>query len=91
MSQSNRTAPLKLNFVIVGGSLGGLAAAYALCTAGHYVHVIEQKEGLVKVRDAVAVPCHLFVQAVSARMFGNDAIRQLTVGWQNSRLRRKLS
>ena len=44
MAPHKRIAPLRLNFVIVGGSLGGLAAAYALSTAGHYVHVIETKE-----------------------------------------------
>lgn len=81
MSQSKRAAALKLNFVIVGGSLGGLAAAYKLATSGHYVHVIEKKEGLTKVRKVSVVVCHLAGKAASARMFENDGVRQR---WQNS-------
>lgn len=50
----SRTASLKLNFVVVGGSIGGLAAAFALSKAGHFVHVVERRDGLVKVR---VVPC----------------------------------
>lgn len=76
MSKSKRAAPLKLNFVVVGGSLGGLAVAYELATSGHYVHVIEKKEGLIKVRKVSVVVCHLAGNAVSARMFGNDGDRQ---------------
>lgn len=81
MSKSKRAAPLKLNFVVVGGSLGGLAVAYELATSGHYVHVIEKKEGLIKVRKVSVVVCHFAGNAVSARMFGNDGDRQR---WQNS-------
>lgn len=50
MTAQQRIAPLKLRFVVVGGSLGGLAVAYSLSRAGHSVHVIERKDGLVTVR-----------------------------------------
>lgn len=50
MTAQPRIAPLKLRFVVVGGSLGGLAVAYSLARSGHSVHVVERKEGLVKVR-----------------------------------------
>lgn len=50
MTTQPRLAPLKLRFVVVGGSLGGLAVAFALARAGHNVHVVEQRESLVKVR-----------------------------------------
>ena len=66
MAPHKRIAPLRLNFVIVGGSLGGLAAAYALSNAGHYVHVIETKEGLIKVRDVVGCTLPLPAQVASA-------------------------
>ncbi len=42
---------MKLSFIVVGGSLGGLAAAFSLSRSGHSVHVIEKNEGLIKVRD----------------------------------------
>lgn len=53
MSSHPRTASLKLRFVIVGGSLGGLAAALALARAGHAVLVLEKSSSLVKVRSSL--------------------------------------
>ena len=41
--------PMGLSFIVVGGGLGGLAAAFALSSVGHSVHVVEKAEGLVTV------------------------------------------
>ena len=49
MTSQPRLAPLRLRFIIVGGSIGGLAAAFALARAGHRVQVLEKKSSLVKV------------------------------------------
>ena len=49
MTSQPRLAPLRLRFIIVGGSIGGLAAAFALARAGHRVQVLEKKDSLVKV------------------------------------------
>lgn len=51
MTTLPRIAPLSLRFIVVGGSLGGLAVAFSLARAGHHVHVVEQRDGLVKVRN----------------------------------------
>ena len=41
----HRTASVSLKFVIVGGSIGGLAAAYNLIQAGHEALVLEASSG----------------------------------------------
>lgn len=47
--------PLKsvvsLRILVVGGSIGGLATAYALQKAGHDVVVLEQSDGKTRVSD----------------------------------------
>lgn len=63
MSKS-RTAPLKLRVVVVGGGIGGLASAFALSKAGHYVHVIEKAESFDQARP---VFCLRVVQSAAGR------------------------
>ncbi|KAH6904276.1 hypothetical protein BKA70DRAFT_1226927 [Coprinopsis sp. MPI-PUGE-AT-0042] len=41
-------APFALNFIVVGGSISGLATAYSLKQAGHNVLVIEKGDGTFK-------------------------------------------
>ncbi|KAI5118375.1 hypothetical protein M0805_008703 [Coniferiporia weirii] len=59
MTAHPRIAPLKLRFVVVGGSLGGLAVAFALARAGHNVHVVEQGKGLVEDACGIRIPPNL--------------------------------
>ena len=42
MNQRSPQAGLQLKFIIVGGSLAGLSAGYALSRAGHEVLILEQ-------------------------------------------------
>src|SRR5882724_4057389 len=46
---SGRCAPLKLNILIVGCGLGGLAAAFTLSKAGHHVTILESAQALGEV------------------------------------------
>ena len=46
----HRTADVSLHFIVVGGSVGGLSAAYNLLQAGHTVHVLEKSSGFENVR-----------------------------------------
>ena len=41
----HRKAAVSLDFLVVGGSIGGLAAAYNLKQAGHNVRVLERSNG----------------------------------------------
>jgi len=41
----HRTAAVALDIIVVGGSIGGLAAAYNLVQAGHNVEVLEATDG----------------------------------------------
>lgn len=41
-----------LRFIVVGGSIAGVACAYALQEAGHQVMVLEQGDGRYKVCDS---------------------------------------
>lgn len=62
--KSRRKAYLSLRFVIVGGSIAGLACAYALREAGHQVLVLEQSDGKARVSTVRRSPSfpHLSVQ-----------------------------
>lgn len=44
-----RKAETALKFIIIGGSVGGLACAYNLKQAGHEVHVLEKSSGFQNV------------------------------------------
>jgi len=44
-----RKASIAIRFVVVGGSIAGLATAYALRTAGHDVVLLEQSDGKSRV------------------------------------------
>ncbi|KAL0953594.1 hypothetical protein HGRIS_004802 [Hohenbuehelia grisea] len=54
-----RIAPLKINFIIVGGCISGLASAYALCQAGHHVQVLEKAPSLHQRAAGVRMPPNL--------------------------------
>ncbi|KAF9221342.1 FAD/NAD(P)-binding domain-containing protein [Gyrodon lividus] len=58
MSLFSVKAPLKLDIIIVGGGVSGLAAAFRLTRAGHKVHVIE-KSGPEQKACGVRVPPNL--------------------------------
>ncbi|KIK03269.1 hypothetical protein K443DRAFT_676942 [Laccaria amethystina LaAM-08-1] len=49
-------AAVCLKFIVVGGSIGGLATAYALRKMGHDVLVIEESEALVKSQGGLRSP-----------------------------------
>jgi salicylate hydroxylase len=48
-------AALKLNILIFGGSIGGLAAAIPLARAGHNVTVFESRPELTQIGGAIAI------------------------------------
>ncbi|KAJ7283991.1 hypothetical protein C8J57DRAFT_1498977 [Mycena rebaudengoi] len=49
--------PLLVKFIIVGGSVAGLATGYALSTAGHQVVIVEKSDGNMKVKVSLRVKC----------------------------------
>lgn len=53
---ASRQANLHLDFLIVGGGIAGLAAAYALAASGHRVRVLEQARGLKYCPGGVRLP-----------------------------------
>ncbi|KAL5483575.1 hypothetical protein ACEPAI_8807 [Sanghuangporus weigelae] len=59
MSTLPRIAPQSLRFLVIGGSLGGLSVAFSLARAGHHVHVVEQRDGLVKNACGIRIPPNL--------------------------------
>ncbi|KZT25861.1 FAD/NAD(P)-binding domain-containing protein [Neolentinus lepideus HHB14362 ss-1] len=54
MATNDRAFPLQ--FVVVGGSIGGLACAYALQKVGHQVVVLEQSDGEFKSKRGMRCP-----------------------------------
>ncbi|KAF8260820.1 hypothetical protein EI94DRAFT_1706007 [Lactarius quietus] len=52
----SRRASFHLDFLIVGGGIAGLAAAYALAASGHRVRVLEQARGLKRRPGGVRLP-----------------------------------
>lgn len=59
MSYSDRKASVCLQFVIVGGSIAGLACAYTLLSAGHRVVVIERSATKYQLTGSIRVPPNL--------------------------------
>ncbi|KAI0692495.1 FAD/NAD(P)-binding domain-containing protein [Cytidiella melzeri] len=53
---AGKEAALKLEFLVVGGGLGGLAVAYALCKGGHSVRVFEKQPALGIPAGGLRVP-----------------------------------
>lgn len=51
-----RQASFHLDFLIVGGGIAGLAAAYALAASGHRVRVLEQAWGLKRCPGGIRLP-----------------------------------
>jgi len=56
-TSSPKLAKVKLNVIIVGGGLGGLACAIALARRGHNVEVFEQAAELGEVSTAYIIEC----------------------------------
>ncbi|KAI0317884.1 hypothetical protein OF83DRAFT_1171604 [Amylostereum chailletii] len=54
-----RQAPLKIDFIIVGGGLSGLSAAYTLASAGHRVRVLDKLPGDAQWTGGIQVPPNL--------------------------------
>ncbi|KAJ6539718.1 hypothetical protein B0H19DRAFT_1180275 [Mycena capillaripes] len=53
---STHQAPLSIRFIVVGGSVAGLACAYVLREAGHDVVVLEKTDGKTKTRGSIRSP-----------------------------------
>ncbi|KAI5121812.1 hypothetical protein M0805_009804 [Coniferiporia weirii] len=51
-----RRATVSLDIIVVGGSIGGLSAAYNLKQAGHTVRVLEKLSGELEVSGGMRVP-----------------------------------
>jgi len=57
MSGQRSIVPLK--FIVVGGGISGIEAAYALQKAGHYVLLIESSDGHSRSKGALRAPPNL--------------------------------
>ncbi|KAF7419417.1 hypothetical protein PC9H_002007 [Pleurotus ostreatus] len=51
-----RSGTLPLKFIIIGGSIAGLAAGYALRMGGHYVEILEQSDGTERCFGGIRAP-----------------------------------
>jgi len=69
----NRRALLKLDFLIIGGGLAGLACAYELSQYGHRVRIVEKASGLGQRAGGIRVPPNL-----TALLYGWGLEDQLT-------------
>ncbi|KAJ7098793.1 hypothetical protein B0H15DRAFT_772207 [Mycena belliarum] len=56
MAIKSHRASCSLKFLIVGGSISGLATAYALSESGHEVIIVEKSDGRTKVSGSVRSP-----------------------------------
>ncbi|KAI0057457.1 FAD/NAD-P-binding domain-containing protein [Artomyces pyxidatus] len=54
-----RQAPFCIDFIIVGGSIAGLATAFSLAVSGHRVRVLEKSPALSPVAGGLRVPPNL--------------------------------
>ncbi|KAI0692489.1 FAD/NAD(P)-binding domain-containing protein [Cytidiella melzeri] len=70
-------AALPLEFVVVGGGLGGLSVAYMLCTAGHKVRVLERLPGLGAPAAGLRVPPNM--SKILKRWAGGEELRKTGV------------
>ncbi|KAI0090692.1 FAD/NAD(P)-binding domain-containing protein [Irpex rosettiformis] len=73
----NSTAPLPIRFVIVGGGISGLSAAYTLCKAGHEVRVLEKAPGLGYPSSGIRVPPNM--SKILKKWVGKEELDKLAV------------
>ena len=64
IAMQRQKAFVSLKIIVVGGSIGGLSAAYALQMAGHHVVLLEKEDGtkpvghLLFIRSQIYSPTH---------------------------------
>jgi choline dehydrogenase-like flavoprotein len=73
--QPSQTAHVRLNIIIVGAGLGGLATAIALASTGHTVTIYEQAAELGEVLPHPTPPLHPipFPQSISLTNYHRSA------------------
>ncbi|KAH8111815.1 FAD/NAD-binding domain-containing protein [Phellopilus nigrolimitatus] len=54
-------AELRLNFVVIGAGIAGLASAYSLTQAGHSVRILESENGIQKSPGGVCIPPNMTI------------------------------
>ncbi|KAI0692644.1 FAD/NAD(P)-binding domain-containing protein [Cytidiella melzeri] len=73
----SNVASLSLDFVVVGGGLGGFSVAHMLCQAGHKVRVLEKLPGLGTPAGGLRVPPNL--SKILKRWVGEEELRKTAV------------
>ncbi|KAI0821440.1 FAD/NAD(P)-binding domain-containing protein [Irpex lacteus] len=73
----NDSAPLRISFVIVGGGIAGLSAAYTLCMAGHRVRVLEQASELGYSSCGIRVPPNM--SKILKKWVGSEELEKVAV------------
>ncbi|KII85366.1 hypothetical protein PLICRDRAFT_116157 [Plicaturopsis crispa FD-325 SS-3] len=71
-----RKTELPLDIVVVGGNVGGLAAAYALHTAGHRVRVLEASDGTYRSPGIIQSPPNM--TRILSNWGASDALQALS-------------
>ncbi|KAJ7682425.1 hypothetical protein DFH06DRAFT_1161056 [Mycena polygramma] len=73
-SSASSQAPPSVRFIVVGGSLAGLASAYVLREAGHAVVVLEKRDGRTKTGGSVRSPPNM--TRILGQWPGIDSLRK---------------
>ncbi|KAI9507583.1 FAD/NAD-P-binding domain-containing protein [Russula earlei] len=76
--ETSRKASLQLDFIIVGGGIAGLSAAYALAASGHRVQVLEQANGFKNRPGGIRLPPNA-TRILSHWGVENELIQQASV------------